>query len=182
MVLTLSGQLKLLKIVPDNFLFATIRGAHPSGQLKLLKIVPDNFLFATIHGAYPSGQRLALFKIAPGNFVFAVIHDAHPKGHRRFAPMLTIAPCHCLFATTHGAIRPVGRATAAQSGIAKLLAMLFPPSPFGPAKASASFLFFLAIKFMQQSNQSDSFVTMDTIKHGLSFFTGFYQFLPSKHS
>ncbi|MBY0418570.1 MAG: hypothetical protein K2W88_10990, partial [Pararheinheimera sp.] len=41
------GQLKLLKIVPDDFLFAAIHGAHPKGQLKLLKIVPDDFLFTT---------------------------------------------------------------------------------------------------------------------------------------
>jgi hypothetical protein len=40
-----SGQLKLLKIVPDDFLFAAIHGAHLLGQLKLLKIVPDDFFF-----------------------------------------------------------------------------------------------------------------------------------------
>jgi hypothetical protein len=33
----------LLKIVPDDFLFAAIHGAYPLGQLKLLKIVPDDF-------------------------------------------------------------------------------------------------------------------------------------------
>jgi hypothetical protein len=46
--------------------------------------------------------------------------------------LLKIVPDDFLFATIRGAIRPVGRATGAQSGIAKLLAMLFPPSPFGP--------------------------------------------------
>jgi hypothetical protein len=68
-----------------------------------------------------SGQRVALFKIAPGNFVFATIHDAHPPGHRRFAPMYKNIPDVFVFATIHGAIRPVGRATGAQSGQRKLL-------------------------------------------------------------
>ncbi|WP_188713512.1 hypothetical protein [Rheinheimera tangshanensis] len=64
------GQLKLLKIVPDDFLFAAIHGAHPSGQcFALLKIVPDDFLFAAIHGAYPLGQ-LKLLKIVPDDFFF----------------------------------------------------------------------------------------------------------------
>ncbi|MBU0914387.1 MAG: hypothetical protein KKF22_17795 [Gammaproteobacteria bacterium] len=41
-----SGQcFALLKIVPDDFLFAAIHGAYPLGQLKLLKIVPDDFFF-----------------------------------------------------------------------------------------------------------------------------------------
>jgi len=66
-----SGQcFALLKIVPDDFLFATIHGAYPLGQLKLLKIVPDDFLFAAIHGTYPSGQCFALLKIVPDDFFF----------------------------------------------------------------------------------------------------------------
>jgi hypothetical protein len=36
----------------------------------LLKIAPDNFLFAATHGAHPLGQCFALLKIAPGNFFF----------------------------------------------------------------------------------------------------------------
>ena len=40
-----------------------------------------------------------------------------------------------LFATIPGAFRPVDRATSAHPGIAKLLAMLFPASPFEPAEA-----------------------------------------------
>jgi len=43
---------------------------HPLGQLKLLKIVPDDFLFAAIHGAHPSGQCFALLKIVPDDFFF----------------------------------------------------------------------------------------------------------------
>jgi hypothetical protein len=34
---TLSGQLKLLKIVPDDFLFAAVHGAHPFGPAKAVK-------------------------------------------------------------------------------------------------------------------------------------------------
>ncbi len=41
---------------------------HPKGQLKLLKIVPDDFLFAAIHGAHPIGPTLALLKIVPDDF------------------------------------------------------------------------------------------------------------------
>jgi hypothetical protein len=37
MALTLSGQLKLLKIIPDDFLFAAIHGAHPFGPAKAVK-------------------------------------------------------------------------------------------------------------------------------------------------
>ncbi|EGM77519.1 hypothetical protein Rhein_2436, partial [Rheinheimera sp. A13L] len=45
-------------------------GAHPLGQgFALLKIAPDNFLFAAIRGAHPLGQCFALLKIAPGNFL-----------------------------------------------------------------------------------------------------------------
>jgi hypothetical protein len=51
-----------------SFLFAAIHGTPPPGQLKLLKIVPDDFLFAAILGAPPLGQRFALLKIVPDDF------------------------------------------------------------------------------------------------------------------
>jgi len=35
--------------------------------------------------------------------LFAAILGAHPWGHRRFAPMLKIAPGNFLFAAIHGA-------------------------------------------------------------------------------
>ncbi|WP_233010069.1 hypothetical protein [Rheinheimera faecalis] len=44
---------------------------RPSGQyFALLKIVPDDFLFAAIHGAHLSGQCFALLKIVPDDFFF----------------------------------------------------------------------------------------------------------------
>jgi hypothetical protein len=62
---------------------------------------------------------------------FAFLQNAR-SGHRRFAPVLKIAP-YDFFAFTHDPIRPVDRATGAQPCIAKLLAMLIPASPFGPS-------------------------------------------------
>ncbi|MBU1621687.1 MAG: hypothetical protein KJ556_19955 [Gammaproteobacteria bacterium] len=44
---------------------------RPSGQcFALLKIVPDDFLFAAIYGAHPLGQCFALLKIVPDDFFF----------------------------------------------------------------------------------------------------------------
>ncbi|OGO74562.1 MAG: hypothetical protein A2203_13955 [Chromatiales bacterium RIFOXYA1_FULL_46_5] len=62
---------------------------------------------------------------------FAVLQNAR-SGHRRFAPVLKIAPDD-FFAAIHNAIQPVDRATGAQPRIAKLLAMLIPASPYGPS-------------------------------------------------
>jgi hypothetical protein len=59
MAQTLSGQLKLLKITPDNFLFPPSMGSTLPGQcFALLKIFPEDFLFVAIHGANPIGPML----------------------------------------------------------------------------------------------------------------------------
>jgi hypothetical protein len=87
----------LFKNIPDVFVFATIRGAHPKGHRRfapMLTIAPDNCLFAAIRGAHPKGQRFALFKNIPCVFVFTAIHGAYPKGHCSFEFNLKTSDLH----------------------------------------------------------------------------------------